>query len=1226
MIPYCNPDDPLTAAKWNLIFDAADAFMDNALSGLSGLFAPVGADGGGGGLQFFVEGQWNRMFFFFDPVNLPANLHPAATYFFKDVWNRLSSFQRVMYMRQYDDTAIASQVAGLSQLANTSAWQVVKLSLPTWSAWNAAVYPSGFNGLSTSGLTQTISSVVYPSYNCLDVSLKVIKMAVGGTPYNVTFLDLTTAEHVQPLKPVDVFIVGGFSWDAAWDKYNIVRVHNCSTAAATATFGTVSASLPAGGSRCFRRVAGLWKVCGKYFHTMESGDGRFIQMREYRLELFNGIDVPSCNVFHPGVVADRIANVLLNAKTNFGKYFDISKMMDLSPVYNSASYVPTAHEKTPPTGGYLAALNNSALLGDLLIHRGKMLVANRATPSVVHATQRIVAAGGVNYNFTDGTNTVAGVSNMAVYDVTTGQSIPIEGTPGNPLTANWAVNYTTQQFTIIPQAGYITAGDVLNVTFDYLPPDNHVMFDFEGFGTLAAKLASVGVGTRALSESISGYVAGGTVSNLEIYTSNWHLIDLSCPLVTFITGGTSPLPAKVMGSSQGSSPPSLKLPWMQFQCVAVVPNPSTAGYTYNNWGTDGSGNPVITTSVSVSVTTDSSTQSLKQNIFLPTDAVSSVQSWLSATAGAGGIITAGNFGIYSTTFGPVLTWEEIWPLTARFVSLYEYSVIGDAKNAVFTSKVVYEELVGLRVTRAMFLNETRVWTVSGTGNVFPWEFGIFPPRERAFRPYGGNESGSNRFMFWNFARTDRRYVNYRWFYHDPADSAWMPAIGGTHYASDRFITSSGFWSLMFQDELQKGEFMPVKSFYEYQPLGADAVLPASGFRKTGISRMGAWSLAADIWTPFANWLNGSGNITYNNDGVNLATISISSSWYGTNSASVLANATIGDKLPNAQPCQAEHYNTLASLINAQPPMRYDVGNLATQLYSIASLPLIPTYNALTGGGVDGTGKVPRNAFYFWSYTPGTDPIGDYFRGLVLGAGFMPVSTTLPDGYVSTNYYEWITIDDARTLYAQLGIPFVLDATAVPLSWRTFTAGAYSQSDWFNDAHGSWLLPHDGRRLCSDSSPLFEDSRSWGGPNGTNPPEFPVVGTYTTTFPFTATTYYYYPPKISWNWRWLVVLAEGIADQVVACIPENVVYYDMAWLVPNFSPWRQLGNSIIPKIADNGIEGDLTESSLIRGDGHDVLGNANPEHIITTGLLNARLVKVSIDQYIAAAPEPPGGGI
>lgn len=984
MIPYLQPGDQLTAARWNDIFAAAETILSGALGSLSAVFAGV-------------DRQWDRSFFFFDPQNPPSTLHPVAASFLAGYLNNRPSNQQVMFWRQYDHAAITSLVGGLSQAANTSKWQVVKLTMPTWATWLAAIYPSGFGSYGTGGMTQTISSVVYPANNAMDVSLAVLTQSVGGTAYSATFKDVTTAEHAQPFKPIDAFVNSDLTWDAAWDKYSLVRVHNCARAAVNATFGAASATIAAGSCKCFRKLATGWIACGTYFHTMQSGDGRFLQMRDAGNSASGQINVGS-PIFMPGMVADVIANTLgfnnnltgATTVSNFSKQADPAKFFDMSAIYNNSARTPVGNEKTPPSGGYFPALANTDLLGDLIVHRGQVLVANRAVPTVIHAsmTKTVVmtlAIPAPTYDFTDGTNTVANVSNAAVYNVTTGQNIQAQSDPTDPATANWTVNYTTQQIAIIPRgsqydpgtgtmipivpapyAPFVSNGDVLLITFDYIPPDDHVWVDFEGFGTLAAKLAAVGLASRAIVQNVQANWGGGTVNNLEIYSAaTWHLIDLSSNLVSFLlpsataalTGSLATLPARKVGVSTSSSDKSLVLPWLLFTCAKVQGTTTPQNLTYKNWNQNSSGAYSVGSTVNVTVNTAGSTLGYNQKIFLPTNAVADVQAWItSALAADGGILAVENFKLHSTVFGPVFCFDEVWPLDAKFTqieSLFNYVPV--MPNAITTRITFDAGRIALVVTRAIYLEMAgAVQNNDVYGSYFTRNCGLFPPVRGT----------AAQFMFWNFPRIDLQFENTRYWQPDAADVPNWIYPGGSR--------SAGFFNTSGYDELENNEFIHIKRYFEFTPIAPDMVASPASRAKSTIARMGAFSRTADIWSPFSYWLGKITSLTYPTNATGgTASISTSSGWYAANISSVMSNATISEPIPNVLPCQSEHFNSLASLINSQPPMRYQIGKYGgttfTLDFSAANIIIVNGGSGFTVGqalnfnlkvaSVDGSGAI-----------------------------------------------------------------------------------------------------------------------------------------------------------------------------------------------------------------------------------------------------------------------------
>ena len=878
----------------------------------------------------------------------------------------------------------------------------VLLNNPVWSIWNAAIYPSGGGSAGSAAL---------------DASLQVMKYTVAGTAYNVglggwyqdglgqsvfALGDLTTVEHAQPLKPIDVFVVGGVIWDTLnWDKYSVVRVHNCGLSVATVQFGTVSVNLQPGCSKCFRLVpaatAGdppVWIACGKYFHWMAPGDGRFIRLREIGNPYGSGISpltgLPAgatsggtASIFMPAIVMNVLSTVLgatsfnpasgqvVYSFSNAGRFLDPKAFWDLSGIYNNPDYVPTAAENKPPAGGYLPVLpppwspggdppTQDPSLGDLLVPRGKVLVANRGL-AVVHAvlTETVGQSTAVpipTYVFVDGVNVVNNVSNVAVFNVTTGQAVANMTTPGDPTTVNWVTNGAMTSIGIIcrgtPPTPSISNGDVLQITFDYIPVDDHITFDFTGFATLAAQLARVGVATRLLTENQSVYESGTggppTLNNLEIYTpTGWHMIDLSGSLTSFLnsgyttidpgsglpTGGMSGVgvPALVLGASQSSSPPSRKLPVFYCNCVTVRPTSTPTAYTYNSYSMAGSPSvPTLGAVVAAGTMTRAgnnvagfNTPSVKR-VFLPTALLSELETFYSQNGGV-------NFSILSTVFGPCLLWEEDLTLDATFTGLFDYSVLGALTKMVYITKVVYDPVAKLlRVSRAVFLKDAGGWSGS--------TFGLWPP----FTP----QATPSDTLFWHFPRTDRRFRHQRYFLHDAAEP-WMPQwnLGGgaTNWYNQKYAPVHVG---QVRDELSgnESEFTAVQSFYETTPISVDTVLPVQSYRKTGISRLGPVFFNADIWSPFAAWYNKSGNITYPNahgsiatGGVPNSTINCGSGWYGGQSANAMANATIADLIPNVLSCEVEHYNLIASTVNAMPKATIVVGQQISTATSIGPI-------------------------------------------------------------------------------------------------------------------------------------------------------------------------------------------------------------------------------------------------------------------------------------------------
>jgi hypothetical protein len=325
--------------------------------------------------------------------------------------------------------------------------------------------------------------------------------------------------------------------------------------------------------------------------------------------------------------------------------------------------------------------------------------------------------------------------------------------------------------------------------------------------------------------------------------------------------------------------------------------------------------------VTLPVTNLGMTSTPTTQVFLPTQTVAAALAWIASTSMANGFIAITALPPLSTPFGPVVMWQETWPLAPWFTGI-------PALASTYITKVQYQQGAGLIVTRARFIADgANVW----------------PPRTPAAS-----------FMAWNFPRVDRRYTLQRFFLHAPADAPMMPnwsgSFAGSNYANLRYAPSGYPWA----DDLSTNEFIPVQAFYETAPISVDApgsLLPTLGLDMPGLSRMGAYLDGIDNWPIFANWCQSLGNLTYNDapdiyGGAQSLTITTSNSsgtdWYSLNNNLILPSATYGTESigagqpawRNVLPLQVEHINLLASLINAEPPARLTVGAAGGTTWSL----------------------------------------------------------------------------------------------------------------------------------------------------------------------------------------------------------------------------------------------------------------------------------------------------
>ena len=344
-------------------------------------------------------------------------------------------------------------------------------------------------------------------------------------------------------------------------------------------------------------------------------------------------------------------------------------------------------------------------------------------------------------------------------------------------------------------------------------------------------------------------------------------------------------------------------------------------------------------------------------------------------------------------------------------------------------------------------------------------------------------------------------------------------------------------------------------------------------------------------------------------------------------------------------------------------------------------------------------------------------------------------------------YRWVKIDDARPLYANMSVPFILDAQlisksfqlanvtgtvtdttvvstqhnhyglydsngggfdpnvngrnpyyAAPTAWSgpTDTSSKWSDNGepikhiadtnsgggflgdvnqvaagFINDTGGNWVTSYAGQNICSSGSPVAITPAVLM--NWTAKEENIVDANYSFVLnAYIPGHYYLYDGLNTWNWlatedytnkhahyvityaqpafvqappalaqriqdvAAVVFIREGKADAIAACLPQNCAYYDMAWANANqniwigvltgFPPFQYyaggLGTQVVPIIADNSIESSQPDVTYIAGAG----GAGQYETIITTGLLNARLVTLPVDGQITNNPPPPFGGM
>lgn len=978
-IPYLLPGDSATADTWNLIFDRAEGLMQYALGGASSVLtsAAFNRNVGIAYTSTLIDTPWERRFFLgFDPKNPPASTHPVALAWLADLAGATSSGIGAEYLRQYTEINFPFTLYGGGP--NTSdKFGVVRVEAPRYDQWCSHFYPNGT--LPPQSVTSTPDghyNTPSPIYS--DISLKVLKF--NGK--NLTFKDVTTAEHRCPYTPIDVFITGHQTWSADWDKYDIIRVHNVSASGSTLTIlGKFDIALPPLGMQCARRKGNDWVVGLTYFHLMQPGDGRFITRMSYSGA--SSVNQPAaCTLFNPGWVVDVVQRAMGKSISlhnfisgdfvqSWGKNRASSQIWDCSSIYANPNYRPlSAEEVAAPAGGFLSPPVDAARLGDLMVHRGDFILGNTAgklfnsintsipnflwevfgqaappdqsQPSPifgpetklivtkmqfsglwynVYAIPVVLTAkdGSPAYNISDlkvfiGGNEIIGTGTgylnwfyRDIYDPVS--RAPVLGVIY--LFPNTVINSPDGATITLPNDPsnpfHLNVGDSIKVTYSYIPADNYRRVTFTSFGGLKQALLNAGATVRDFQRSTD------SSKTLEVYSTStpYDIVDVAAPLSTIISGK----PAVQVGVSQASTPPSVIVPYLQVPGVPVVKASTsvTQVYYYSVNGSFSSGytrGALNTLAVNNQTLTDTG---IPAREFSMLDTVSTLKGWIT---GSHGVISADTFSVKHTPFGPLAMWTETYPIVPGFIfdsNLFvTFSGFGPSTAEGAVAKMNSKQI---QITRSVYLAQSFANPVQ-----------LYP-----------KDSDMLNNLAWHFPRFEQRWFNGRFFYHDPADLPWMPDVTalfdpqGTPLVSQAFLETvalnagtgwtNGHWQQ--QSHIFNG-------FYEALPVDASALLPQPYIgKKEGLTRIGPHRTSPDVWLTFSKWLSKTvlqypspdnhginsyfirSYSQYSNAGqANLAT------YYPSTRTSILNDSLTSEPIVGALPCLIEHYNMLASLLNA----------------------------------------------------------------------------------------------------------------------------------------------------------------------------------------------------------------------------------------------------------------------------------------------------------------------
>ena len=1020
LIAYKNPGDLLSADEWNTIFAAADDVQTAYLNGLStaliGSLANVFNTWSGDNLLN------NRLFFFFNPVVPPANIHPLAATFLGQLANNANGNLHA-YLRQYNHSAIVNLVNSLPVDTATAAiasaavhgsaggtgyaagqvltvaggtvvaggspaqitilntigsgfissvyvsnpgsysvapsplsanpvtggaghgatfdlttggvvapvsddFQVVRLVSPDPAAWYATVYPeNGYGAYASASWNLT-----------LDICLQVLTRNVNGKNYAVTlgptyWIDqnvgagIGVPEMALPWEQAELFVVAGYTmFPDTWNKYNVFRIHNLSTGSATVVFGSgagnSTVTVPAGKVKCVRRdkPGGAYTTGYNYLQKMLPGDPRFFNFANFYSLVANG----QLNQYPKNTPLTNPLGILYFISTQLAtsKSLDATQFWDMGSLYTSL----------------FAPAQLSSLIGDLLVTKGKFLAVRWGTSSghsggallgtnyvtsvtlAVDGTGGPGWTGGLGYAVGDLLQVVGGVGTPVTISVNqTGPGGYISIAPGASGVVNQG-NYSTKPtspvsvINIPNSVGHTGAGHGALFTLNFPPPlspniNEAVPLQFNGFAGMAALLlqanTAYGGSTPGIVWSFNNATGVLTLS-LQVPGGGYvfvDLVDVSTNLVAFLTGVTrwnylgtpSPSPGGYLTTASPNPNPFLTFLNTFHRALKLKATTTTTAYHYYGYGWDGTTftlGGIFTVNLTNAGTVGDSTDVPQVN-YTFMDSVQKLADCLNAMNNA--FVNVQNIQLKLTVFGPVLLWQEIYPIGRGF----DTAPLDLAGNAV-SVKVSGSSLI---VQRAFLL-------APEFGNNAFW-----PSIDHLYRPTGLTDP----YQWWtipvfnatqiHFPRSDRLYAALRPVVHNGADEPWESYGGGT------LIT------------LNTGAFTTyeppnIKRFFESKPIAPDSVQfdAAAENDETGVSMIGP------VPPPLAASAFGDGTgINFANWFANIAKGTLDFEAY----LAAFGEAARGSGSPKNQvlqlPCQVEHYNLLASQVNGLPVTKAKIG-------------------------------------------------------------------------------------------------------------------------------------------------------------------------------------------------------------------------------------------------------------------------------------------------------------
>jgi hypothetical protein len=373
-VPYLAGGQPLSYRQINALAAEANARLLKAYAGCCPAMLPL-ADIAGAHLHH----RYQRVFFFYGSiaVETPTTAAEAVAHYYGDgdlnnvnQGPAIPAQKRAYTHSVFTDWVAAAEIAELGDGGELDTRPIkddskpcLRLRAPSeedWPALAALIYPEGDPG--------TLA------FDLLKLSLQVHKRTYEGKEYYVYVDGCDEAEHVHEWEPADIILGDGFGaaydWPVAYDKYRLLRFNNCQPFATTIRFqkldsdgaGTgeyVSLEIAAFGSMCIRSydVAGggmSWEIGWEYFHKLRAGDPWWYNKHQW------------------GTVTDPFgpAGMLWLVKSQVPGLGERPLFTaDPAQWWNAAATYFGEGKK-------FGAIDGATKLGDLMFHRGDMMVVN----------------------------------------------------------------------------------------------------------------------------------------------------------------------------------------------------------------------------------------------------------------------------------------------------------------------------------------------------------------------------------------------------------------------------------------------------------------------------------------------------------------------------------------------------------------------------------------------------------------------------------------------------------------------------------------------------------------------------------------------------------------------------------------------------------------------------------------------------------------------------------